>query len=63
MNVTLKKIEKLRALMIQSGLENGFHNIKTIRLSKKVDELHNQYNKEKGYPQSKQSPAYKYYEN
>lgn len=63
MSITLKKIEKLRELMIQSAMENGFQSTKTLRLSKRVDELHNQYNKEQGYPQPKQPPIYKFYEN
>ena len=32
----LKQLEQTRELMIESGLENGFQNPKTIQLSKQV---------------------------
>lgn len=39
----LKKLEKTREKMIRSGIENGFSNVETIRLSKKLDQLLNDY--------------------
>lgn len=39
----LKKLEKTREKMIRSGIENGFSNVETIRLSKKLDQLLNTY--------------------
>lgn len=60
MSIILREMEKTRALMIQSGIKNGLHSLKTIRLSRKLDQLHNQYNKEQGYPQEK-TPIYQYY--
>lgn len=42
----LKKLEQTRQLMIESGIENGLQNPKTIRLSKRLDQLMNQYDGE-----------------
>lgn len=42
----LKKLEQTRQLMIESGIENGLQNPKTIRLSKRLDQLMNQYEDE-----------------
>lgn len=42
-DVILKKLEQTREKMIQSGLENGFLNDETIRLSRKLDQLLNLY--------------------
>nr|WP_029498074.1 aspartyl-phosphate phosphatase Spo0E family protein [Kurthia huakuii] len=39
----LKKLELTREKMIQSGLEKGFLNDETIRLSEKLDQLLNLY--------------------
>lgn len=39
----LKKLESTREMMIRSGIEHGFSNIETIRLSKKLDHLLNIY--------------------
>jgi len=39
----LKKLEKTREKMIRSGIEKGFSNVETIRLSKKLDQLLNTY--------------------
>nr|WP_026021981.1 aspartyl-phosphate phosphatase Spo0E family protein [Kurthia massiliensis] len=39
----LKKLEVTREKMIQSGLEKGFLNDETIRLSEKLDQLLNLY--------------------
>ncbi|SOB91882.1 stage 0 sporulation regulatory protein [Ureibacillus xyleni] len=39
----LKKLEQTRQLMIESGMENGLQNPKTIRLSKQLDRIMNQY--------------------
>ena len=39
----LKQLEQTRELMIQSGLKHGFQNAKTIQLSKRLDELLNEY--------------------
>ncbi len=39
----LKKLERTREKMIRSGIENGFSNVETIRLSKKLDQLLNTY--------------------
>jgi len=39
----LKKLEITREKMIRSGIENGFSNVETIRLSKKLDQLLNDY--------------------
>lgn len=41
--VVLKKLEQTREKMIQCGLEKGFLNDETIRLSKKLDQLLNLY--------------------
>lgn len=43
-NGLLQKIESTRQLMIQSGIENGLHSRKTLRLSKQVDYLMNKFN-------------------
>ncbi|MBK3495361.1 aspartyl-phosphate phosphatase Spo0E family protein [Viridibacillus sp. YIM B01967] len=42
-NSILKKLEYTREKMIRSGIENGFSNVETIRLSKKLDHLLNIY--------------------
>ena len=39
----LKKLEITREKMIRSGIENGISNVETIRLSKKLDQLLNDY--------------------
>ena len=39
----LKQLEQTRELMIESGLKHGFRNNKTIQLSKRLDELLNEY--------------------
>lgn len=39
----LKQLEQTRELMIESGLKYGFQNTKTIQLSKRLDELLNEY--------------------
>ncbi|WP_431029306.1 aspartyl-phosphate phosphatase Spo0E family protein [Lysinibacillus sp. LZ02] len=39
----LEQLEQMRALMIQSGMKHGFGNAKTIQLSKRLDELLNEY--------------------
>lgn len=39
----LRKLEVTREKMIQSGLEKGFLNDETIRLSEKLDQLLNLY--------------------
>jgi len=39
----LKELEKKRRLMIQSGIEYGLQNPKTIRLSTELDQLMNEY--------------------
>lgn len=39
----LKQVEYTREKMIKSALENGFGNVATIRLSKKLDRLLNVY--------------------
>ncbi|CAM5189934.1 Spo0E like sporulation regulatory protein OS=Ureibacillus acetophenoni OX=614649 GN=SAMN05877842_101287 PE=4 SV=1 [Ureibacillus acetophenoni] len=39
----LRKLESKRKLMIQSGMENGLQNNKTIRLSRELDRIMNQY--------------------
>ncbi|WP_397537333.1 aspartyl-phosphate phosphatase Spo0E family protein [Rummeliibacillus pycnus] len=44
----LKKLEKTREKMIRSGIENGFSNVETIRLSKKLDQLLNTYQLQNG---------------
>ncbi len=41
--VVLKKLEQTREKMIQCGLEKGFLNAETIRLSRKLDDLLNLY--------------------
>ncbi|RKJ35333.1 aspartyl-phosphate phosphatase Spo0E family protein [Butyricicoccus sp. 1XD8-22] len=40
---TLNKLEQKRKMMIQSGIENGLQNPKTLRLSRQLDKLMNQY--------------------
>lgn len=39
----LKKLEQKRQMMIESGMVNGLQNPKTIRLSKQLDQLMNQF--------------------
>ena len=39
----LNQLEQMRELMIESGLKHGFQNAKTIQLSKRLDELLNEY--------------------
>jgi hypothetical protein len=39
----LEQVELTREKMIKSALENGFGNVNTIRLSKKLDRLLNIY--------------------
>ncbi|MDI7742824.1 aspartyl-phosphate phosphatase Spo0E family protein [Lysinibacillus fusiformis] len=39
----LKELEKKRQLMIQSGIEYGLQNPKTIRISKELDLLMNEF--------------------
>ncbi|RHW39823.1 aspartyl-phosphate phosphatase Spo0E family protein [Lysinibacillus yapensis] len=39
----LNELEKKRQLMIKSGVEYGLQNPKTIRLSKELDRLMNEY--------------------
>lgn len=39
----LKELEKKRQLMIQTGIEHGLQNPKTIRISKELDELMNEF--------------------
>ncbi|MCM3386578.1 aspartyl-phosphate phosphatase Spo0E family protein [Ureibacillus chungkukjangi] len=39
----LKELEKKRQLMIQTGIEYGLQNPKTIRISKELDRLMNEY--------------------
>ena len=39
----LKELEKKRQLMIQSGIEYGLQNPKTIQLSKELDRLMNEF--------------------
>ncbi|QCR31623.1 aspartyl-phosphate phosphatase Spo0E family protein [Lysinibacillus sp. SGAir0095] len=38
----LKELEKKRQLMIQTGIEHGLQNPKTIRISKELDRLMNE---------------------
>lgn len=57
----LYKMEKTRELMIKSGIENGLQNVKTIRLSRKLDELLNLYDKEKQDQEDGDSIFYKFY--
>lgn len=42
-NKILRKLERTRKLMIQTGLKYGFHNQKTILISQRLDEIMNQY--------------------
>ncbi|WP_268870968.1 aspartyl-phosphate phosphatase Spo0E family protein [Ureibacillus manganicus] len=42
----LDKLEIKRELMIQSGIENGLQNPKTIRLSRELDQMMNQFEDE-----------------
>ena len=42
----LDKLELKRELMIQSGIENGLQNPKTIRLSRELDQMMNQFEDE-----------------
>lgn len=39
----VRKLEKTRALLIQTGLKYGFQNKKTIMLSKRLDRIMNKY--------------------
>jgi len=41
--LVLQKLEQTREKMIQCGLEKGFLNDETIRLSRKLDDLLNLY--------------------
>ncbi|GEK32730.1 aspartyl-phosphate phosphatase Spo0E family protein [Kurthia sibirica] len=47
----LKKLEQTREKMIQCGLEKGFLNDETIRLSRKLDSLLNLYQLKEGSSQ------------
>lgn len=38
-----RKLEQVRQRMIRSGIENGLQSPKTIRLSKQLDHIMNQY--------------------
>ena len=40
---TLKEIENLRHLLVQSALDKGFTNNETIRVSQRLDHLLNRY--------------------
>ena len=42
----LRKLEQTRRLMIQSGIEHGLQNPKTIALSKRLDKLMNKYDQQ-----------------
>lgn len=42
-NKTLIKLEKMRFLMIKTGLNYGFQNDKTLLISQRLDELINDY--------------------
>ena len=48
MNQLLKKVEDTRKLMIQSGLQYGLLDTKTILLSERLDELLNLYSNKYG---------------
>ncbi|MBO2534381.1 aspartyl-phosphate phosphatase Spo0E family protein [Rummeliibacillus suwonensis] len=50
----LKKLEKTREKMIRSGIENGFSNVETIRLSKKLDQLLNAYQMQNNHDTKKE---------
>ncbi|WP_332649600.1 aspartyl-phosphate phosphatase Spo0E family protein [Lysinibacillus sp. 54212] len=39
----LKQLEQTRELMIQAGMKYGLQNIRTIKLSRQLDELLNEY--------------------
>lgn len=54
----LKKLEHTRELMIQSGMRNGLQNPKTIRLSQKLDQLLNRYEKELFHSQGENKIKY-----
>ncbi|RUL51850.1 MULTISPECIES: aspartyl-phosphate phosphatase Spo0E family protein [Lysinibacillus] len=54
----LKKLEETRQLMIESGMENGLQNPKTIRLSKKLDRLMNQIDDEPTLLENEQHHKY-----
>jgi stage 0 sporulation regulatory protein len=43
-------LEYVREKMIRSGLENGLQSPKTIRLSKQLDQILNQYQKHEKSP-------------
>lgn len=43
MDNILKQLEQTRELMIQAGMKYGFQNIRTIKLSKQLDVLLNEY--------------------
>jgi hypothetical protein len=43
-------LEYIRKKMIRSGLENGLQSPKTIRLSKQLDQILNQYQKHEKSP-------------
>ena len=46
MNELLEKVEETRRLMLKNGLEYGLLDVKTIELSKKLDELLNLYSED-----------------
>ena len=45
-NLLLQQMEQTREMMIRSGVENGFQNVKTLRLSRQLDQLINIYYEE-----------------
>lgn len=59
-NNLLKRLEQTREMMIQSGMKNGLQNPKTIRLSKRLDELMNQYDEEACHSQYGSNSSIKY---
>ncbi|MCP1143854.1 aspartyl-phosphate phosphatase Spo0E family protein [Lysinibacillus endophyticus] len=51
----LKKLEQKRQMMIESGMVNGLQNPKTIRLSKQLDQLMNQFEGQTNKKENEQS--------
>lgn len=50
-----RKLEQVRQRMIRSGIENGLQSPKTIRLSKELDHILNQYTR----PEIKETKEHK----
>ena len=58
-NLLLQQMEQTREMMIRSGVENGFQNVNTLRLSRQLDQLINIYYEEQFLTESVQLKSIK----